>query len=62
MAELAIIYWIPWSVGATVQKGPQTDAYVAQNNKNSAKTATQKSPKMALKWLFFQKWLMWLLS
>ena len=32
MAELAILYWIPRSVGTTVQKGPKNDAYVAQHN------------------------------
>ena len=32
MAELAILYWIPWSVGNTGQKGSKTDAYVAQHN------------------------------
>ena len=44
-AILAIIYWIPRSVGTTVQKGLQTDAYVAQHNKNSVKRATKKVPK-----------------
>ena len=51
MAELAIIYWIPWSVGATVQKGPQNDVYVAQHNQKQGQNSQKfqnNSHKMAI--------------
>ena len=55
MAELAIIYWIPWSVGATVQKGPQTDAYVAQHNQKQCQNSNTKKPQNGPKMAIFPK-------
>ena len=56
---LAILYCIPWAVGATVQKSPQTDTYMG----HSGQTTAPKSKiiqKMAQKWHFFKCVVKWI--